>query len=366
VALASFLLLQPYALIDLRNFVFGIGQELAMAQGLHDFPYTRQYVGTLPYLYQLRQLLWFTMGLPLGLFGLVGMTGLALRTWRRPSRQMMVFLSWPVIYGLSQGTSYAKFVRYSLPLLPFLCLAGAATWSAAWRRAAHLSLTRARRKWLRGGLALALLTVAASAVLYSLAFMNVYRQVHPWIQASQWLCPRLRTDTSVMIEWWDDPLPSGWTQLDLGCPSWVHYYTVDSHAQDDEDKLARLLDGLVTSDYVVLSSQRLYRPVTLWANSFPTTSRYFDALFAEELGFRLAAAPAVFPQLAGLTLVDDPREGLPLSVPPLLAASRPTSRVIILGKADESFTVYDHPQPLIFEKVEQLSAEQMRQRILSR
>ena len=82
-------------------------------------------------------------------------------------------------------------------------------------------------------------------------------------------------------------------------------------------------------------------------------------LFAERLGFKLVAAPAVYPQLAGVTFLDNPRAGLPLLVPPLLAVQRPRGIVLDLGRADESFTVYDHPQPLVFKKVLQLSQAEL-------
>jgi hypothetical protein len=114
----------------------------------------------------------------------------------------------------------------------------------------------------------------------------------------------------------------------------------------------------------VLSSQRLYAPVSRLMERYPISSRYYRELFAERLGFQLVAAPAVYPQLWGITLLDNPRARLPLPTPPLLAASRPAGLVVDLGQADESFTVYDHPQPLVFVKVLRLSRQQL-QKLLS-
>ncbi|MBM4431779.1 MAG: hypothetical protein FJ026_15755 [Chloroflexi bacterium] len=62
----------------------------------------------------------------------------------------------------------------------------------------------------------------------------------------------------------------------------------------------------------------------------------------------------MYPRLAGVTLLDNPRTGLPLATPPVLAAARPSGLVLDLGRADESYTVYDHPQPLVFAKGVQL------------
>jgi hypothetical protein len=413
-AALCFVALQPYALIDAYSFAVGIGQEIAMAQGWYDFPYTRQYAGTWPYVYQVRQILLFGMGVPLGLLGLSGLLWLCWRVWRRPRREEAVLLTWPALYALMQGAAYAKFIRYTLPLVPFLCVAGAATWVRIWDAAgqgqgrespaepgqglkslaedekcppqscrtetgqalgqglqvcggrASVSSTRWPKpcqsafRWL--WLAV-LFIVVLSTVVYACAFLNVYRQPHPWLQATAWLCEHAPAGSTILTEYWDDPLPLGGATELGGCPLPYSLVTVDFHTLDTEARLEELLDAIQSSDYIVLSSQRLYGALPRSPQYFPLATRYYQQLFAERLGFRLVAAPAVYPQWAGVTLLDNPRAGLPLPIPPLLAASRPSGWVIDLGQADESFSVYDHPQPLIFARVERLSREELQSRI---
>ena len=355
VAALCFVLLQPYAVLDVRSFAQGIGQEIAMSQGWYDFTYTRQYDGTVPYLYQARQILYFAMGLPLGLFGFAGFLWWLARVGRRPRRDWLVALAWPVLYSALQGAAYAKFIRYALPLLPFLCLAGAAMWVWLWDRTPKAGVGRVARY----ALAMILSLVLLWSCFYSLAFLNVYRQTHPWIQASLWLCARLDEDTTVLVEYWDDPLPAALAPDKGGCAQKVAFYTMDFHAPDDEAKLELLLDGIEASEYIAISSQRLYATLPRLTGRFPLSTRYYQQLFAERLGFRLVAAPAVYPQWAGWTLLDNPRAGLGLATPPLLAAGRPSGWVWDLGRADESFTVYDHPQPLIFQKISTLSRSEL-------
>jgi hypothetical protein len=362
-AALCFLLLEPYALIDWYHFGQGIGQEVAMSQGWFDFPYTRQYAGTLPYLYQARQILLFAMGLPLGVLGLSGLLWLTIRLWRQPSRDAAVLLSWPLLHIFLQGAAYAKFIRYTLPLLPFLCLAGAAMWVAAWDAAGASSRTPRRRSAARGAVILVLCTVLLSTSLYAIAFLNVYRQTHPWIQASSWLCEHLPEGSTVMVEYWDDPLPVHSGGQGLGCREEYAFFQLDLYEPDIEVSLRNLLNGIEASDYIVLSSQRLYSPISRLTERYPVSSRYYRELFAERLGFELVAAPAVYPQLWGITLLDNPRARLPLPTLPLLAASRPAGLIVDLGQADESFTVYDHPQPLIFAKALRLSRQQLQKLI---
>jgi hypothetical protein len=134
---------------------------------------------------------------------------------------------------------------------------------------------------------------------------------------------------------------------------------VDLHTLDSENRRDELISALVSADYVALSSQRLYAPLTRQPWYFPLAARYYQALFAGRLGFELVAAPAVYPSLAGVTFMDNPRDGLDLTTPPLLQSVRPRGLVLDLGYADESFTVYDHPQPLIFAKTTALTRDQL-------
>ena len=359
-ALVSFLLLEPYALIDWYRFGQAIGQEAAMSQGWFDFPYTRQYIGTVPYVYQARQILLFAMGLPLGLLGLGGLLWLVIRLWRNPARELAVVVSWPVLYAVLQGTAHAKFIRYTLPVLPFLCLAAAVMWMAAWDASAAPGRSKGLRRFSRPALAMMLSVVLVTTLFYALAFLNIYSYPHPWIQASSWLCQRLPKGSTILVEYWDDPLPVRSDGRSSGCRQDFAFVQLDLYAPDTEAKLEQLLDAIQTSDYIVLSSQRLYATITRLPQRYPTTSRYYQQLFAERLGFQLAAAPAVYPQLGGIVLVDNPSAGLSLAKPGLLEESRPTGLVINLGQADESFTVYDHPQPLVFAKVRQLPRAELR------
>jgi YYY domain-containing protein len=67
--------------------------------------------------------------------------------------------------------------------------------------------------------------------------------------------------------------------------------------------------------------------------------RFFELLFAGDLGYRLERVFASRPRLLGIELYDD--------------------------FADESFSVYDHPKTLVFRNVERLSAGELEQRLNS-
>ncbi|MCX7706895.1 MAG: phospholipid carrier-dependent glycosyltransferase, partial [Anaerolineae bacterium] len=65
VAALVFALTNPFALIEFGAYVRQLAAQNAMVSGVMDAPYTRQYIGTLPYLYFVHQLSQWGLGWPL-------------------------------------------------------------------------------------------------------------------------------------------------------------------------------------------------------------------------------------------------------------------------------------------------------------
>jgi hypothetical protein len=140
-ALVALLLFEPYALLDPWTYLRDLGEQSAIIGGKLDAPYTRQFIGTLPLIYQGKNLLGWGLGPLLGTAALCGTVAAGWRAWRRASRADIILLSWVVPYTLLIASYEAKFTRYLLPLLPPLVLfagallgqLGAFGWSG-WRR----------------------------------------------------------------------------------------------------------------------------------------------------------------------------------------------------------------------------------------
>ena len=75
------MLTNPFAVIEFPAYVRQIMAQNAMVSGLMDAPYTRQYIGTLPYLYFVQQLSQWGLGWPLGIVAWAGSSGRL--SWRR-------------------------------------------------------------------------------------------------------------------------------------------------------------------------------------------------------------------------------------------------------------------------------------------
>jgi hypothetical protein len=303
------------------------------------------------------------MGLPLGLAAWAGLAYALVRAWRTPPRaEAWVPLAWVVIYFGLVGSLYVKFMRYMLPVAPLLAIYGAALIYAGARCLVEGRGWRAGSPGQRRVLgALPIALVIAPTLLYALAFLNVYRGDHPWLELSRWIYGHVPEGATIAYERWDHQLPLTLSQNGLvRWPGEFQQQLLDPYTLDTPVSLNRRLGQLAASDYLIVASNRSY------GARDPMMRRYYEGLFDGRLGFQLVPTPGVerHPQLGPLALVDDPfgAAGLPSPLP--TGRARPAPVTWNLGRADESFTVYDHPRPLLFRNVARLTAKEMVRELL--
>jgi 4-amino-4-deoxy-L-arabinose transferase-like glycosyltransferase len=189
VAFLVFALTNPFALLQPDAFLSNLQDQGGMLRGDDRFPFTRQYHGTRPYLYSVEQQLRWGMGLPLGLVAFGGVAFALYRAWRGPVRaEIWVLLSWVAVYFGLVGSLYVKFMRYMLPVSPAFAIMGAGLVCACARQ---LDTWRQRMPvapgWAKGlGIGLGGVVILPT-LFYALAFLNVYRGDHPWLNLSNWI-----------------------------------------------------------------------------------------------------------------------------------------------------------------------------------
>ncbi len=127
VAGVVFVITSPFVILDFENFNQAVIKEQgAMVRGVADFPFTRQYRGTIPYLYFIEELVKWGMGWPLGILGWLAFGWAIVKVvLRRAMAGELIVLSWLVPYFLITGGFLAKFSRYMVPVAPFLSLLAA-------------------------------------------------------------------------------------------------------------------------------------------------------------------------------------------------------------------------------------------------
>ena len=337
VGVLAFAIAQPYALIDWRTFWGDVGEQSEMVRRIRDYPFTRQYIGTTAYLYHIRQLAVWGMGLPLGALMWAGLAfSIGAATLRR-QRKHLLLLSWVLPYLLITGSFDVKFMRYMLPITPFLAIMGASmvAWSVAWVRNRRPRVLRPQL--LYGALALAL----GFGLFYSLAYLRVYTQPHPAEAASAWINGNVPPGSSLLMDsYWEEGL------RDLGR---FNHTRMEVYDEESPAKRTEMIERLAGADYLLFYSNRQYGTISRLPERYPMTQEYYELLFDGRLGYELVHWETSYPSLLGVSFQDDTfrRAGLPTPEP--LTGYRQTSVALNMGFADESFTVYDHPLVLVFK-----------------
>jgi hypothetical protein len=338
VALAAvvFVVVQPYALIDWQTFVEDTMRESQIAWGSLDVPYTRQYAGTLPFVYSIWQTATWGVGLPLGLIIWASFVAVLIHWLRRGDWHDTVLLAWAAPYLVVTGLLYTRYLRYMLPLVPVLAI-------LAVRTVAGLPRLRLWRLGV-GAIALGLL-------LYTLVFSTLYAVPHSWIAASAWIYGNIPAGSTLAVEEWDTPLPLG-IVMDGQARRSEEYNlrTLPLYREpDDEAKWRELVAALADSDYIIVASRRLYGSIPRLPERYPLATKYYEQLFGGELGFVLDGE---FTRGVGASSrLLNPR------LPPLPAAAPAPLH------PDESFVVYDHPRALIFRNARHLAADELLRRL---
>ncbi|MGD9049470.1 MAG: DUF2298 domain-containing protein, partial [Anaerolineae bacterium] len=160
--------------------------------------------------------------------------------------------------------------------------------------------------------------------------------------------PLALSGTAIAVEsTWDDTLP---LSVDGYVPYSGLYQPLDLelHKADTELKRQQMLEVLNQADYIVIASNRSYDAMPRLPLRFPLTTAFYRALFGCDTGPLTDCAYSAAPPLEGnlgfdlvATFESYPTLG-PWSIPD--------------QTAQESFTVYDHPKVLVFQKAPDYSS----------
>ncbi len=399
-AFLVFAVTSPFILLDFDNFYQAVIEEQGnMASGAADMPFTRQYRGTTAYIYFIEQQLRWGMGWPLGLLALAGtvwVIGKALLGRAHPGEWLA--LAWIVLYFGPTGLFLAKFMRYMVPVVPLFTLFGAGLVVALWNYRKDERRTtndeQIRTMWATSEaadnetnqgfqpfdyapfgsaqdrqdrspnlptsqpppppisqspnrpisqsphlpipkiLALTLATVALlGSAFWAVAFVNgVYGTPHSWDTFARWVYANVPDGACIAREHWEEGIPASLgPALNPGARGYAQP-ELPMYDPDSQQKYELLRNTLMNCDYVALASNRLWRTIPKLPERYPMSTRYYEALFSGELGFEPVYTVETPPRLGPLEIDTQP--------------------------ADESFTVYDHPKPILFKKTRHLTAQE--------
>ncbi|MCY4651556.1 MAG: glycosyltransferase family 39 protein, partial [Dehalococcoidia bacterium] len=303
--IAAFLVAQPYALLDWNRFSADIIEQSEMVRRIRDYPYTRQYIDTTPYLYHIQQLSVWGLGLPLGIVAWAGMIYAALkglRLWwslayilagvclpagilvlsgslvslvlassisvgalvltiplrRGDTRITALLLCWVVPYFLITGAFDIKFMRYMIPITPFLLLFAALLLTDVWCGVGRLSAKAGSLA--KTGLSITGALALLATVFYAVSYVGIYSETHSAVRSGEWIQSNVPRDSLILREHWDEGVPG------LGAYEWQD---LELYNHDSQPKLLKMSDQLAKGDYILIYSNRLYGTIPRLPERYP-------------------------------------------------------------------------------------------------
>lgn len=324
-SLITFVLLEPYAVIDFQTFWRQTQEQSRMTKDAFAFPYTLQYVNTTPYIYHIKNMVNWGMGIPLGIMSIAAILFFSFISLKKLLKRdtennlSLYYLTIPLsffwVYFLIVGRFAIKFMRYFLPLYPiFIIFSVFFLLQKKSKLANYFSIT-------------VVILIIIWNLIYSFSFLSIYSKPTTRILATDWINNNIPTGSTIAREHWDDGLPI------FGGEKYK-FEEFKLYERDTEEKWKELDEQLKRTEYILIASNRLYVPLSKLTNCdklpqgrcYPKTARYYNKLFKEELGFKKAVEFSSYPIIPffNIPIIDD--------------------------NADESFTVYDHPKILIYKK----------------
>lgn len=309
-------LLQPHLFVSANwfnwwlhpQFVQNIKELQSFSNPDSWFPPAVQWQGTVPILFPLKNIFLWGLGLPLSL-SLILSFFKNLKFLRRHFILLLAYL-WILILLVYQGSQVTKTMRYFLPIYPYLALL--------------ISFYLSSQKYFKN--IFIKIFIITLFLIYPLSFMAIYSRPITRLTASLWIYQNIPPGSVLATEHWDDYLPLYLPGFD---PASYGNQTLELYNPDTAQKWQKINQQLALSDYIILSSNRLYGSIPKSPDHYPQSTKYYQDLFDGSLGFSKVAEFSSYPCFppfgrSWFCFNDD--------------------------SSEEAFTVYDHPKVLIFQK----------------
>ncbi len=311
----GFFITNPYILYEKSLFLNEVSLASAIARGDRLVHFTLQFLGVNSFTFNIENILWL-IG-PVAIFGFLFFLDHFISIKKRFDKKLLVFALFPIAYFFYVNTWFAKFVRYMLPLTPFIIIAASG------------ELIRIEKFYKSLGVVVLTLFLAVS-IFYGTAFFSLYFSPMTTYTASDWIFANVPKDSKILTEALDLRLPLAIGGQD---PSRYNVVELPMYEKDSSEKTERLVNNLVDADYLVFSSPRFWKNIPKDSKNYPISSKYYEAIFDGSLGYEKVFETNKYPSLLGIKIPDD--------------------------KSEETFKVFDHPEVLIFKNIDNLSEEEM-------
>jgi len=291
ISLYLFVLFSPYNWIDFKSFFSTISYETAIATGATSVFYTRQFLGTTPYLFQFIKIFPYTSGLFIFIFSFIGFFSFVKKIPKNFKTWFIILFS-SLVYFLYFGAVFTKWTRFVAPVFFIFPLFTA------------LFLDRLKN--------LLKIILVILCCLPGVVFWLNYLRPDIRLLAAADISRRLPLNSSLLSESGNVyPLP---LSANLKITDF-NFYDLDNN-QSNQNRLNNLIS---VSDYILVPSRRVFKNQT--APLFPDSASYYQKLFNGALGFQL------------------------------IKTYQPLGLFLNPESAEETYSVFDQPTLRLFKKV---------------
>lgn len=306
VAIFFFILFSPHNFFHLQDFLGSMIYEADVALGKIVVFYTRQFVGTIPIVFQFERVFPYALGFfqfALFLFGFVFLP------WK--DKQINLLRLAFLAYFLPNAFLFAKWTRFMTPVFPVMTVLAILF---AYRVILSGSLSLAKRKLrFTGSLlkALLLLGMTGGIIFSGLSYLTIYQKPDTRIQASNWIYKNIPENSYILSE------TANVVDIPVGRDTSYQVISFNFYELDNDPILQEELQNhLRVADYIFVPSRRIFANHP--KDKHPRLNKYYEDLFSGNPGFKKVAEFS-----AGLR--DE--------------------------AAEETWTVFDHPVIRIYKRI---------------
>ena len=279
----------------------------------------------------------FGLGIPYAILVITGMIKVVLsfpyirqaqHKLRRESIPILIILFWTLGFFGYQSIQVTPTLRYFIIIYPFLSIFAAI--GIEYLINYKFKLKDKHILYPKKYSYIFIFISVCILLLWPIMFSSIYLNKNSRVTASEWIYKNLPSNSLIIGESWDDVLPMGVIN------NYGKQFSSDQlpiFDQDTDDKWQKMNDMLMRADYYVLSSNRGWGSVMTVPEKYPKMSQFYAKLLTNQLQYKKIMEFNSFPKLSIF----------------LACASKNFQFSMNDQWSDEGFTVYDHPQVLIFK-----------------
>ena len=316
IAIATFAVAAPFVFLDFPAFRGNLEYEGALAVGKIPIFYTRQFIDTVPVLFQIEKILPYALGPALLFMGILGLLSLVVAIMKKPKAEPLLILIAFFSIFIPNAFLFAKWTRFIAPTFPFFAIFSVFLFNKIEKKSRVLTL-------------FLFVILAITTLIWTAAFFSIYAKTDVRITTSSWIEKNLQQNATILVEGGnmiDVPLRGSFQKISLD------FYNLENNPEDRQ----KVINSLSEADYFIIQSRRVFLNHQRLKNQFPKTAHFYDMLFNGRLGFGKIKQFSSYPKLSFL--------GFGLELPD--------------ENAEETWSVFDHPVIRVFKKTKQLSKEE--------